>query len=444
MKTKNLLLITFSLSLIFSSCKKKEGCTDPTAKNYNSEADKDCEGCCEYDASATAQYRLVIENGAKSIYQGEAITYKAHLVDTKGNNVPVSSVTWSVSNSAAGSFSGAVFTSIDDVSTQITATATYEGKTYTAITALSITPPKDLLLFGVAPSAILWEADGSSFQLETFYFGTSAASYTYSSSNSAVATVSASGNITITGAGYAEVTVTGSINGQTYTFIVPIVIIAAPEVKLPVSKILITPKQGDLFRGETQQYTAKAYDALGNDVTSSTSFTWTIEAKDADFPVPAGISTSGLVTANNIGDAYIYASALGVSGQAELVVNPDSFIMVNPFYTQLGGIDPWTGNPNPTEQTLTATAYKIDRALYRSNSANYMQAISMPSGLVWHLPETGFPAMDDLYRVVTLSNATNTTVKATAIPGKVGSAFIIAEIPSSRDLAGAASILVTP
>jgi hypothetical protein len=31
-----------------SSCSKKEGCTDPTALNYDPDADKNCDGCCEY------------------------------------------------------------------------------------------------------------------------------------------------------------------------------------------------------------------------------------------------------------------------------------------------------------------------------------------------------------------------------------------------------------
>jgi hypothetical protein len=31
-----------------TSCKKTEGCTDPTALNYNPDADKSCDNCCEY------------------------------------------------------------------------------------------------------------------------------------------------------------------------------------------------------------------------------------------------------------------------------------------------------------------------------------------------------------------------------------------------------------
>ena len=44
---KKLILILLCLPLLFSSCKKEEGCTDPIAKNYNSDAELD-NGSCDY------------------------------------------------------------------------------------------------------------------------------------------------------------------------------------------------------------------------------------------------------------------------------------------------------------------------------------------------------------------------------------------------------------
>ena len=47
-KTKLTLFMTLMVVAIFS-CKKKEGCTDSNATNYDAEAEKNCEACCVYD-----------------------------------------------------------------------------------------------------------------------------------------------------------------------------------------------------------------------------------------------------------------------------------------------------------------------------------------------------------------------------------------------------------
>lgn len=48
MKTKNLFLLIVLLgTIVFSSCSKKEGCTDPSAENYDPNAEKD-NGTCIY------------------------------------------------------------------------------------------------------------------------------------------------------------------------------------------------------------------------------------------------------------------------------------------------------------------------------------------------------------------------------------------------------------
>jgi hypothetical protein len=67
MKKKKVLLTTaiaVVLSASFTACKKKEGCTDPYAINFDAEAKKD-DGSCEYKSSNTNNYNEVIvkDNG---------------------------------------------------------------------------------------------------------------------------------------------------------------------------------------------------------------------------------------------------------------------------------------------------------------------------------------------------------------------------------------------
>ncbi len=45
---KTFLLVILTSIIMFSSCKKKVGCMDLQAMNYNSEAQKDC-GCCSFE-----------------------------------------------------------------------------------------------------------------------------------------------------------------------------------------------------------------------------------------------------------------------------------------------------------------------------------------------------------------------------------------------------------
>ena len=46
------LILPLLLVLLVSSCKKEEGCTDPTASNYNADAEKD-DGSCTYTTGCT-------------------------------------------------------------------------------------------------------------------------------------------------------------------------------------------------------------------------------------------------------------------------------------------------------------------------------------------------------------------------------------------------------
>lgn len=391
--------------------------------------------------SSTKKYTLVIDNGAQAVEQGKSINYSAHLVSSDGSVVNAGSVSWS---STFGSFSGTSFSFNQDTTGIVTAQVTYENVTYKASVPLSIVPLKSSQIFGVVPSAIIWSTNSGPIQLNTVYFG-SGASYSYSSDNSNIASVSNSGLVTFNAVGSTNIKVTATINGQPNVVTVPVLVVSVPEAPLPVAKVVVTPALGQLFKGETLQLTAKAYDSGGNEVTSNVSFNYTVVPKIEDDGVvtnAATVSNSGLVSAVALGGAYVQVSTNGVMGQAEIVVNPDTVILVTPFFAQLGGFDPMTMTPNPTSKTFTATTYKVDRTAYKNGSPNFLTAIANPAGLSWELPNTGIPEIDNMFNVVTLSNATNSTVNVSAIQGKAGSTVVVAH--ALGIYFGAAPVLVMP
>jgi hypothetical protein len=55
---KKLIYTFLAVSIIFSACKKEEGCTDPTATNYNADAEKDDGSCIAVISGCTDQTAL--------------------------------------------------------------------------------------------------------------------------------------------------------------------------------------------------------------------------------------------------------------------------------------------------------------------------------------------------------------------------------------------------
>ncbi len=429
-QNKVLLLIIVVMSL-FTACKKKDSNTPADPANPT-------------PTTPTPAGRLVIDNGARALPVGNTINYSAKLVKHDGTVTNLlSGVTWSSSNANAGSFSGSVFTASAGEITIVKANYVLDGVTYTAEVPLSIQIP-NTSIFAVLPSAIVFQAGSETIPLLPVYMGSGSASYSYSSDNTGVANVTSAGVVSFISAGQANITVAATINGQTSNVIVPVLVVGTPAVILPVAKVVVTPKNLEMFKSETQQYVAKAYDSNGNDVSANYTFNWVVTAKDEDFPMPISINATGVVTANNIGGAYVSATAAGITGQAELTVNPDTVIMVNPFFVSLGGFDPITFQPNPTTQNLTAITYKVDRAAYKAGQTNFLNQIANPANLTWMLPLTGIPVIDNFYDIVTLSNQTSSGVTVTKKPTGNGSSFVIAHVPGSGIEPGISAIMVMP
>ncbi len=367
-KINNKKFMVFALIALLgaSGCKKKDdNPTDTTANNKV----------------------LVIKNGAQSTLPDKSITYSATLVDIDGNITTPTGVTWSTSNSDVATVNASGVLSIASVgNVNITASVTIDGSTLTASVPLRIQTP---ILFAVAPSAIIYEKGGQ-LQLETVYFSANGTvpTYTYSSSNSGVASVSNSGLIEFVEAGECEITVTANLDGNPQ-FVVPVLVITAPEVVLPVTRVEVNPPSKDLFKNETQQLTAVPYNGNNEQVTGK-SIIWS-----SLNTAVATVDNNGLVTPVRTGSTYIQATVEGIIGQAEIIVNPDTLVVVDPMYASVSA-----GNT----QQFTASAYHITRTTVTSYTGITFN---------WMIPTYGFSMFD----IATIDQNGLATVKSDAMAG---------------------------
>ena len=77
---KKVLYILLSVSIVFTACKKEEGCTDPVALNYNSDAEED-DSSCNYESTFS------LNVSGDSVISGNAdMTLTSHLTVTNTSN----------------------------------------------------------------------------------------------------------------------------------------------------------------------------------------------------------------------------------------------------------------------------------------------------------------------------------------------------------------------
>jgi hypothetical protein len=358
---------------------------------------------------------LVIETGAQSITAGSTITYNCSWVDLEGNVTPATDLAWSSSNTAVATISntGAVVTTGIGTTT-LSATITSNGFTYKASVPLGIIATS---VFAVAPSAIIYEVGGS-LTLEPVYIGTQTTTYAYSSSDDNIASVNSAGEVTLKSAGECVVTVTASGLEGTPKVAVPVLVVGAPEIEIPVTKVTVSPGSTQTFRGQNVQFSAKAFNADGDDVTNENSFVWTLSNDTI-----ASISATGQVTPTGIGKTLVFAQSKGIIGQAELVINPDTVIIVEPFYTSIA--------PDNSQQ-FTATAYRYD--------GSSLTELSGITEFEWWIPTYGIPSIDDIFSIGTINASGEFTVKSDAFPGNSG--FVIAHLPGTTADPGVGTITV--
>lgn len=133
------------------------------------------------------------------------------------------------------------------------------------------------------------------------------------SPDASVATVSSAGLVTGVSLG-GPVTISASVNGKGKS-----VLSASSNVTVvqaAVASVILLPTTSNLTIGATQPLTAELRDARGTVLTGRT-VSWS-----SDAPSVATVSSSGLVTGVFLGQATVTATSEGVSGTADVTVNP--------------------------------------------------------------------------------------------------------------------------
>lgn len=392
-------ILIVCVAVFFTACKKEKNNTSNNNGGGGS-------------GNTQKENMLIIENGGLNVNPDQAVSYKARLVNKDGSTVTPASLTWSTSNNDVAVISSSGVATLKSTGlVTVTATATYNGATFTTTAPLQIAAPS---VFAVAPGACLMFA-GESIQLNPVYLNASSVpSYSYSTDNSSVATVSSTGVVSAVSGGSATITVSSTTSAGSAQVLVPVLVIGVPDVVLPVVRVDVTPDAEDIFRGDTKQFVAKAYNGNNQEVTGET-FTWSVED-----PSIASISSSGLVTGLKIGETKVRAVTKGVIGEATLTVNPDTVVIISPF---MATITP--GN----SQQFTAQAYNAKTATLLSGITNFK----------WEIPNYPIPGFE-IFNIGTVSTAGLVNVKPEAIPGITS--FVIAYIGNNPDYGSVAPIIV--
>lgn len=426
-----LLLFAFStIVAVFNACKPKNDDPAPVANTTTPGGNTTTPGgntTTTGSFSGTAA-TLVIVTGAQDIEIGKTLKYEARFVDSNGNTTVATGVTWTSASTDIGTFNGDIFTAKEVGSTRITATATSGGRTVTASVIVGVYQNK---FFDVVPSAIVWTIGAGNIRLNPVYFGQNGtANFTYTSSNPSVVTVDNTGDITFLSAGEAVITVKADGLQGKPSVNVPILVIGSlvTEAPLPVVRVAIDPNTAILFKGQTLQFSAKAFNSAGAEVPNQT-VTWSVVNDTSNIkPNAVEISSTGLVKANSVGEATVFADIRGIRAEAKVQVYPDTILVVTPYYFEKA--------PGETQQ-LEAKLYRVNRTTKEVEST----PLAFTGTIKWAVPDfSDVPGeFASMFDIATVSQTGLVTVKqnATANMATVIEAYI-----ENTDIGGVSFLVV--
>ncbi|MDB4916314.1 MAG: Ig domain protein group 2 domain protein [Gemmatimonadetes bacterium] len=370
---------------------------------------------------------------------GQTTQATASLLDAASVVAVNRSVTWSSSNPAVATVNSStgLVTALGPGTTNIQAAS--EG--ITGFVVITVPPVATINVTAVATilqptqttqaTAVLLDASAAVATNRTV---------TWSSTNPAAATVSASGLVTAVASGTTSIKATSEgINGSV-TVTVP-----------PVATVVVTASANNLLLNGTSQMTAVPKDA-GNNALTNRSVTWT-----SGTPAVATVSSTGLVTAHQLGTSIITGTVEGIAGNFIITVIAPvgsiavsstanglllgqsanvSALILDTFGVPVTTIPPVWSSSNPAKATVTQGG--VVTAVNGGTFANVL--ISATAGgvtsstsiaVTGHMPEvvpnlptfmnTAAPAAPDVGGTIinVNSSAQLTAALATANPGDV-------------------------
>lgn len=254
----------------------------------------------------TVPAKIVVSPSSADAAVGARVQLTASVATITGRALPGHSVRWASTDSRYVSVSNTGnITGMGKGSARVIATASQVSDTVSvdvaaaAIANLTITPASTTLSSGATQQLTAFATDDADNVLTGRTVG-------WASSDESVATVSTSGMVTAAKAGNATITAMAEgINAHAGIRVV------AGSAK----NVAIHPGSIGLVAGATQQLTASLSDAAGNALPTGT-VTWSSSDDNV-----ATVTSSGLVTAHQMGGASISANADGAVGTAAVAVS---------------------------------------------------------------------------------------------------------------------------
>ena len=271
--------------------------------------------------------RVAVEPSSTSIEEGEIRRFSATAYTSDDEEISGKTFSWRSSNPSVATISTTGLARARNAGST-TITASVDGVSGTATLRVTEPPPPPpppppvVDRVSVSPSSRSIEEDETQRFTATAYdsdnMEISGKTFRWTSSRTSVATVSPSSGsaTTATGVNAGSTTITASVDGKSGTAMLTVT--EPPPPPPVVDRVAVSPSSRSIEEGETQRFTATAYDS-DNEVISGKTFRWSSSRTTVATVSPSSGSAT-TATGVNAGSTTITASVDGESGTAMLTV----------------------------------------------------------------------------------------------------------------------------